>query len=148
MPFMLRTATPDDSGPIAELFFASYRLLAFLPMLHTIEEFRRFVADVLMKNCLVTVAEDETGIVAFLAREDEEVQQLYARPDRLGRGAGTLLIEAAKSSGVSALELWCFQANGRARQFYERRGFRVVRLTDGAENEERMPGVRYRWERS
>jgi GNAT superfamily N-acetyltransferase len=148
MPFRLRAATPDDSGPIAELFFASYRLLTFLPVLHAIGEFHRFVADVLMKDCLVTVAEDETGIVAFLAREDEEVRQLYTRPDRLGRGAGTLLIEAAKSSGVGALELWCFQANARARQFYERRGFHVVRLTDGADNEERMPDVRYRWERS
>jgi hypothetical protein len=36
------------------------------------------------------------------------------RPDRIGHGAGTLLLEAAKSSGVEALELWCFQANARA----------------------------------
>jgi GNAT superfamily N-acetyltransferase len=74
--------------------------------------------------------------------------QLYTRPDRIGRGAGTQLIEAAKSSGVAALELWCFQANARARRFYEARGFRAIRFTDGADNEERMPDVRYRWERA
>ncbi len=34
-----------------------------------------------------------------------------------------------------------------ARRFYEARGFRPVRFTDGADNEERWPDVRYRWQR-
>jgi GNAT superfamily N-acetyltransferase len=147
MPFRLRRARDEDANAIAELFFASYRLLSFLPMLHTIEEYRRFVASVMLKECAVMVAEDDTGIVAFLAQQSEEVRQLYTRPDRIGRGAGTQLIEAAKSSGVAALELWCFQANARARRFYEARGFHAIRFTDGAGNEERTPDVRYRWKR-
>jgi GNAT superfamily N-acetyltransferase len=146
MPFRLRQATVRDADAIAELFFASYRLLTFLPMVHSIEN-RRFVAGVLLKECVVTVVEDDTGIISFLALRGEEVRQFYTRPDRIGRGAGTQLIEAAKSSGVAALELWCFQANARARRFYEARGFRAIRFTDGADNEERMPDVRYRWER-
>ena len=76
-----------------------------------------------------------------------EVRFLYTRPNRLGMGAGTQLIDAAKASGTSALELWCFQPNVRARRFYEARGFQAIRFTDGADNEERMPVVRYRWER-
>ena len=116
-------------------------------MLHTIEENRRFVTNVILKECEVMVAEDETGIVAFLARKGKEVRLLYARPDRIGMGAGTQLIDAAKSSGIDALELWCFQANERARRFYEARGFRAIRFTDGADNEEQIPDVRYRWER-
>jgi len=76
------------------------------------------------------------------------VRLLYTRPDRVGLGAGTQLIEAAKKSGVAALELWCFQANTRARRFYEARGFRAIRFTDGAGNEEKTPDVRYRWERA
>ncbi len=147
MPFRLRRATDGDANTIAEVNFASYRLLTFLPMLHTIEGYRRFVAHVMLKECAVTVVEDDTGIIAFLARQGEEVRQLYTRPDRIGRGAGTQLIAAAKSSGVAALELWCFQANTRARRFYEARGFRAIRFTDGAQNEERTPDVRYRWER-
>ena len=75
----------------------------------------------------MTVVEDDTGIVSFLALQGEEVRLLYTRPDRIGLGAGTQLIEAAKSSGVEALELWCFQANGRARRFYEARGFHTIR---------------------
>jgi len=147
MLFRLRRATDGDADAIAEVFFASFRLLTFLPMLHTIEGYRRFVANVMLKECAVTVVEDDTGIIAFLALQGEEVRQLYTRPARIGRGAGTQLIEAAKSSDVAALELWCFQANTRARRFYEARGFRAIRFTDGTQNEERTPDVRYRWER-
>jgi GNAT superfamily N-acetyltransferase len=85
---------------------------------------------------------------AFLAQRGEEVRLLYTRPDRIGMGAGSQLIEASKATGVGALELWCFQANERARRFYEARGFHAVRFTDGADNEEQMPDIRYRWERS
>ena len=106
-----------------------------------------FVAERMLKACAVTVAEDDTGIVAFLARQGVEVRQLYVRPDCVGYGAGTELIEAAKRSGITALELCCFQANTRARRFYEGRGFRAVHMTDGRDNEERTPDVRYRWER-
>jgi hypothetical protein len=54
-------------------------------------------------------------------------------------GAGTQLIDAAKASGIGALELWCFEANERARRFYEARGFHTIRFTDGADNEEQIP---------
>ena len=146
MPFALRAATPEDADAIAGVLAASFRLLNFLLMLHTAEEDRRFIANVVLRDCAVTVAEDETGIVSFLARHGEEVRLLYTRPDRIGSGAGTQLIEAAKASGVAALELWCFQANARARRFYEARDFHAIRFTDGADNEERMPDIRYRWE--
>jgi GNAT superfamily N-acetyltransferase len=115
MPFRLRCATEQDADAIAEVYFASFRLLTFLPMLHTLESYRWYVANVMLKECAVTVAEDDTGIVSFLGLKGEEFGQFYTRPDRIGRGAGTQLIEAAKSSGVAALELGCFQANARAR---------------------------------
>jgi GNAT superfamily N-acetyltransferase len=146
-PLTLRCATAADVDAVAEVFSASFRLLTFLPMLHTVAEDRAFLANVICRDCEVTVAEDDSGIVSFLARRGEEVRLLYTRPDRIGRGAGTQLIEAAKQSGVNALELWCFQANARARRFYEARGFRAIRFTDGADNEEKTPDIRYRWER-
>jgi putative acetyltransferase len=144
MAFKLRRATASDADAIVNVHWASFRLLTFLPMLHTIEENRRFIANVMLKECEVTVAEDETGTVAFLALRGEEVRLLYTRPDRIGMGAGKQLIDAAKASRTDALELWCFQANERARRFYEARGFHAIRFTDGADNEEQMPDVRYR----
>ena len=133
MRFTLRRATACDGDAIANVYSASFGLLTFLPMLHTLEEYRWFIANVILKEFEVTVAEDETGIVAFLARRGEEVRLLYSRPDRIGMGAGSQLIEAPKATGVGALELWCFQANERARRFYEARGFRAIRFTDGAD---------------
>jgi GNAT superfamily N-acetyltransferase len=148
MPFTSRRATEQDAEAIAKVYFLSFRLLTFLPMLHTLASYRWYVANRMLKEWPVTVAEDATGIVAFLGLRGEEVGHFYVRPDRIGQGVGTLLLEAAKSTGVDALELWCFQANVRARRFYEARGFKSIRFTDGADNEERMPDVRYRWTRS
>jgi hypothetical protein len=85
MPFSLRCATDGDAKAIAEVSF-SYHLLTFLPMLHTIKEYQQFVANTMLKECAVTVVGDDTGIISFLARQGEEVRQLYTRPDRIGRG--------------------------------------------------------------
>ena len=137
-----------DAQGIAAVFTPSFRLLTFLPLLHTPQENRRFIENVILRTCEVTVAEDDGGIVSFLARKDEEIRLLYTHPARIGRGAGSLLIDAAKSTGVDALELWCFQANHGARHFYEACGFRAIRFTDGADNEEKTPDVFYRWQRT
>jgi GNAT superfamily N-acetyltransferase len=115
MHFTLRRATACDADAIANVYSASFRLLTFLPVLHTVKEYHWFIINVILIECEVTVAEDESGIVAFLARRGEEVRLLYTRPDRIGRGAGTQLIDAAKATGIGALELWCFQANERAK---------------------------------
>ena len=138
----------DDAGDIAAVFSSSLRLLTFLPVLHAVEEDRQFIENVILKECEVIVAEGDAGIVSFLARNGEEIRLLYSHPDFVGSGAGSLLLDAAKKSGVVALELWCFQANERARRFYEERGFRAVGFTDGRNNEEKVPDVRYRWGRA
>ena len=147
MAFTLRRAAVNDADQIANVYSSSFRLPTFLPMLHTTDEYRWFIANVILKECEVTVAEDDTGIAAFIALKGEEVRLLYTRPDRIGMGAGTQLIEAAKAPGIGALELWCFEANERARRFYKSLGFRAIRFIEGADNGERMPDVRYRWER-
>jgi GNAT superfamily N-acetyltransferase len=146
MRFTLRRATVADADAIAAVFSASFRLLTLLPWLHTVEQDLWFIENVILRECEVTLAEDDSGVVAFLARQGEEIRLLYVRPDRVGTGAGTKLIEAAKTAGAAALELWCFQVNTRGRRFYEARGFRAVRFTDGAHNEEKTPDVRYRRE--
>jgi GNAT superfamily N-acetyltransferase len=140
-----RPARARDTDSIADVFSPSLRLLSFLPELHTVEEDRTFIANVIMRECTVMVAEADGVIVAFLALGGEEIRLLHTHPDFVGQGAGTMLLDATKATGVAALELWCFQANIGARRFYERNGFRPIRFTDGAHNEERLPDVRYRW---
>lgn len=60
---------------------------------------------------------------------------------------GRLLLERARRD-VDTLELWAFQRNEGACRFYEAHGFVAVRFTDGADNEEREPDVRFVWQRS
>jgi GNAT superfamily N-acetyltransferase len=146
MPFRLRPATPPDADAIARVFSPSVRLLTFLPPLHTIEDDRWFIRNRILLECRVTVAEDDAAIRAFLARDGEEIRLLHTHPDHIGKGAGGLLITAAKATAHS-LRLWCFQANAGARRFYERHGFQAVAFTDGERNEEKLPDVLYRWSR-
>ncbi|MBN9087915.1 MAG: GNAT family N-acetyltransferase [Reyranella sp.] len=144
--FTCRRATAVDADAIAAVLSPSFRLLTFLPILHTVEEDRGFIANVVLKECEVTVAENAGRIASFLARDGEELRLLYTHPEFIGAGAGSLLLDGAKAA-AAALELWCFQANTGARRFYERHGFRAIRFTDGRDNEEKMPDVRYRWQR-
>lgn len=148
----LRAAAADDLDRIAAVFSLSLRTLTFLPALHTPAEERGFLREAILPICDVTVATiSATGaIVGFSAVEpldDQpgfEVRLLYVHPAHFGIGAGSRLIAHAKDRG-QPLELWCFLANGRARRFYERCGFRALAFTNGARNEERAPDVRYRW---
>lgn len=50
----------------------------------------------------------------------------------------------AKRQRPSALRLWTFEANVRARRFYERHGFVATGSTAG-DNEEGAPDVLYEW---
>jgi GNAT superfamily N-acetyltransferase len=69
----------------------------------------------------IVVAESDGAAepVGFVAFDDRELHALYVLPAYWGRGIGERLLEAA--GDVS--ELWVLQANTRARQFYERRGW-------------------------
>ena len=137
---------PADADAIAGVFSLSLRLLNFLPVLHSEQEDRQFIGKTILRDCVVTLAEADRTIVSFLARQGEEIRLLHTHPDFVGQGAGAMLLNAAKESGVRALELWCFQQNHAARRFYERHGFAAIRFTDGSDNEEKLPDMLFRWE--
>ena len=54
-------------------------------------------------------------------------------------------MDRAKERRPGGFQLWVFQQNANARRFYERRGFVLVRETDGSGNEERTPDALYAW---
>lgn len=143
--FTIREAIADDGDAIAHVHRTSKQeALPYLPDLHTAEEDRWWVANILLPNQAVWVAEVEGEIVGMLAVADGFLQQLYILPQSQGMGIGSILLEKAIELSPGGLDLWAFQQNERARGFYERRGFVAVEFTDGAHNEERTPDVRYR----
>lgn len=91
------------------------------------------------------VAEEDGRVIAYATLEGSHLDSLDVLPEWQGRGVGAALLERAKALRPDGLELWVFQRSEEARRFYERHGFRLVRLTDGAANMERAPDALYRW---
>lgn len=109
------------------------------------------VAGHIAKHDEVWVAEEAGRILGFLAIDRSEgygedlLAKLYVDPGAQNRGVGTALLDKAKALRPDGLVLWVFQRNEGARRFYERHGFRLVKLTDGADNMEREPDALYAW---
>jgi ribosomal protein S18 acetylase RimI-like enzyme len=141
---VIRRATPEDAEAIAALFRRSFGTLTFLPTLHTPEEDRRHFAR-LVERAEVWVADEEGGVLGFLVLAGDELDALYVEPGAQDRGIGSALFAHAQAERPAGFCFWVFQRNDRARRFYERRGCRLVRLTDGRENEEREPDALYEW---
>jgi GNAT superfamily N-acetyltransferase len=87
----------------------------------------------------VIVGEGESGIVGFAVVSEGWLDRLYVAPESWGTGAASLLHDAAverrRAAGDGRLRLWTLEANGRARAFYERRGWRL----DGTTKTTRHP---------
>ena len=73
------------------------------------------------------------------------LDHIYVHPDAQNLGLGSLLLGTVKARLPGGFQLWVFQKNDGARRFYERRGFRLVKLTDGEGNMEREPDALYEW---
>ena len=141
----IRAAATDDAEPIGRVFIASFATLTFLPKLHTDEETMDFIANIVLRDQDVLVAETGGEIVGFIAMHAQMVEHLYVRPDLLRRGIGGALLGHAKERMPSGFRLWVFQENVPARRFYERHGLRLVEETDGSRKEERTPDALYAW---
>jgi GNAT superfamily N-acetyltransferase len=98
----------------------------------------------------VWVAEADGRLLGFLGIEQSTnlgapvLEKLYVDPAEQNRGVGSALLAKAKELRPGGLYLWVFQKNP-ARRLYERHGFELVELTDGAANMEREPDALYRW---
>ena len=142
---ILRRASLADAGEIGRLHHRTMRTsLPFLPDLHTAAETEGFVAGVLMPACELWVAEGQGAVLGYIAFKPGWIEQLYVAPEHQGAGVGPALLSKALED-LTERRLWTFQKNTRARGFYERRGFRLERLTDGRDNEEREPDCLYVW---
>lgn len=139
----LRAARPTDAGRVGAILSAFIDDTPWMPRIHTRAEDLSFAGDMIDRGW-VTVTEDVTG---FLAREGEMIQALYVAKDQRGQGIGSALLEAAQEA-APVLTLWTFQANTPAQGFYKKHGFREVERTDGQDNDEGLPDIRYLWERS
>ena len=143
----MRDVRPADLDIVAGIFTRAQRTLAFLPQLHSEAEDRAFVRAHLFPTCRIRLAVLDRRACGFVALDGIWIRQLHVDPGHFGMGIGSTLIRDAKHLG-DRLELWTFQDNRRARHLYERHGFVAAECTDGTGNAERVPDVRYVWEKA
>jgi len=146
---VIERASPRDAGEIAALYLASRaEALPYLRCCHSDADVRSWIEKVMLVTGETWVARESGFILGFMTLDGEDLEQLYLLPGHDRRGIGSLLLAKAKERSPDRLSLFTFQRNQRARTFYERHGFRVVDLDDGARNEEGEPDARYEWRRS
>jgi GNAT superfamily N-acetyltransferase len=140
---MIRQGGPGDVAAIAGLFERSFGTLTFLPVLHTREEHVRWFEQRVNEHEVWVY--DDGEIRGFATLGADELHDLYIDPPRIAQGIGSALLDHAKQRRPDGFTLWCFQANDRARRFYEQHGCVAIEFTDGAGNEEKTPDVLYEW---
>ena len=141
----VRNARTGDFETIADVFVSSFRTLDFLPEIHTDDEIRRWIREEMVHRHEVWVAEEDGRVVGLAAVAGDLLGHLYVHANAQGQGAGSALFERVQAERPDGFRFWVFQRNENARRFYERRGCRLVELTDGSGNMEREPDALYEW---
>jgi ribosomal protein S18 acetylase RimI-like enzyme len=143
---MIRRSRPEDADEIAGTFNASFEtLLTFLPDLHTREDRRHFITEIVPVDHEVWVAEEDGHVVGLAAIGGDTLGHLYVHPDCHRRGIGSALLDKTKELRPQGFTLWTFPQNEKACRFYERHGLHPIRYGDGSGNEEGLPDVQYQW---
>ena len=136
----VRLAELDDYRVCVEIHMSARARMAYLPPdLHTAEETREWMRDVVFRSERVWVAEHADRIVGYASTDGEFLNNLYVLPEHQNRGIGTALLAAVMEHSRNGVKLWTFEPNEAAIRFYERHGFRTLRRTDGHTNEENVP---------
>jgi GNAT superfamily N-acetyltransferase len=137
----------DETDAAARQHRAAGALIpGFDPGLHTLDETYDFYRKVFARGPIWGALEGES-LLGHLALEPGWIEHLYVEPARHGQGVGRALLTIAQRE-QDDLQLWTYQANMRARRFYEAAGFVAEEYGVDPEHEDRVPNVRYRWRRT
>ena len=145
MSVHLRAARSTDAGKLGQMITDAVAAKPWKPRLHTGAEDIAH-AGTMIDRGWVTVAE-KGEVLGFVARDAAFIHALFIRQDTRGQGIGKALIDGAKEQS-DLLELWTFVETRGARRFYKREGFTEIERGDGSTNEEGLPDVHFRWERT
>lgn len=82
-----RRARPADAEAVAEIFLAARTdTMLYLPNLHTEDEIRLWIRDILLPGHEVVVAEVGDRPAGFAALDGDELAHLYVHPGLQGPG--------------------------------------------------------------
>ena len=144
---LIRPYKPDDFNVVTVLWRRA-REQAFPDFQrrkgHTFEEDRAYFRNVILVNNDIWIIEVDGIPRAFMAIAGDFIDQFYVDPDHQRLGLGKKMLDYAKSLSPEHLRLYTLQFNTNGRAFYEKNGFRVVKLgvSPAPESE---PDVEYHW---
>lgn len=144
--FEVRDAVRDEAEEVLHVKNASWRAAyhgllpdAYLDALTVtpaqVEHWQRMIGD-----RRVLVAEAEGRIAGLSAFGQAEIYAIYVLPEHWSTGLGAALMTRSlrrlRELGYDTAGLWVFEANPRARRFYERMGFTLSGRSEIEEREE------------
>lgn len=102
-----------------------------------------FQNHVLVEN-EIWVVDVDNNPVAFIAMNEDFVDQLYIHPNYWRQGIGNALLNFAREQSPEHVWLYTLQVNVNARAFYEKNGF-VAEKFGVSPPPESAPDVEYHW---
>jgi GNAT superfamily N-acetyltransferase len=142
---VIRPARADDADAVARTFCESRaEAMPWLPVLHPPEDVREFYSGRLADDGFY-VFERDGDVLGWALLVGDELDGFYVAPEAQRQGVGTALFRHVQEQRPERFGFWVFRDNPRARRFYESHGAYALYETDGANNEERAPDVRYEW---
>src|SRR5215211_6034291 len=146
-PFIIREYRPQDFDTVTILWRVSRE--KSLPEFqrakgHFFYEDRDYFRDYVLKENRLWVVDLNHCPVAFMAMNDEFIDQLYVHPDYQKRGIGKTLLDFARQLSPEHVWLYTLQINATARAFYEKNGF-VAEKFGISPPPESEPDIEYHW---
>lgn len=146
---------PEFGLAVVKMWRQSFQRAMSLPeqnqadeVIHQLE-YLRTIAE---SNMHIVLDRSSSSIAGFMVLAPGELEHLYVSIDYQGTGIGSGLLRAAQQESGDGLELYTFQKNARAQEFYERHGFvEVARGYAALENNPwasstaQLADIRYRW---
>lgn len=144
---MIRPFETSDEVRAAEIWFkAGQDEYTYLPQFQALDELKalKVFHKIIALKSDIWLEVDKSCVKGFIAFQGSYIDRLYIDPEFQRQGVGTALIQYAKESHPTGLELVTHQQNRRAREFYEKLGFKAVRYGISPPPES-VPDVEYHW---
>jgi ribosomal protein S18 acetylase RimI-like enzyme len=114
---------------------------------HFFYEDQDYFRDHILMHNEVWVVEADHRPVAFMAMNNDFIDQLYIHPGYQRRGIGKALLDFARGQSPEHIWLYTLQVNVNARAFYEKNGFLAEKFGVSPPPESE-PDVEYHWRKS
>ena len=111
---------------------------------HFFFEDRNYFQNRVLIDNEIWVADVANRPVAFMAMNEDFVDQLYIHPNYWRQGIGKALLNFAREQSPKHVWLYTLQVNVNARAFYEKNGF-VAEKFGVSPPPESAPDVEYHW---